>query len=480
MTTYIPTISTGLTTIESVTADNNSTDSANPFPLWNVFVGNYLALVIAVLFKQFWTAIYAKAKLIEPFVRLTEGNGVPASAVLSTFYLSSNIIPDPILAFSKRLWIVLWTSSAYFAVGFLAPVSSELLFLNTKYTGCPFPQPDNPTNPCWPPRLSIDPVLSRIVQGLLTYIAIMTLSLLLMTFRLRTGIYSDPSSIASITALVHHPDVIEDFRTLSEDASIKNINQLLGDRLYKLGEYQRQDGTCRYGLVPAVPAFQNFVRDGPPPAQKSSRSRRKFLDMFLDILFLLVLLALLGIVVAYYLDGRDDAFNRFFNSTTFGPKFVLTGVGTLIAIAWKKVERGKWKQFLRDSLTLFSCLTRFAHTFAVPPHGRITNQPPDHHPPAQVKHSIDIHLSDAFQRILPRDSHGHHRSARRCSHSLFGCGTFHVGRDLHGTARCSIRLHGDTRYHDSRLGCPFRMEASSSEFATFTGHHRRRCQLRGG
>jgi len=350
MTTYIPTTSTGLTTIETVTADNNSTNSENPFPLWTVFVGNYLALVIAVLFKQFWTAIYAKAKLIEPFVRLTKGNGVPASAVLSTFYLSSNIIPDPILAFSKRLWIVLWTSSVYFAVGFLAPLSSELLFLNTNYTGCPFPQP-NPTNPCWPPRLSINPVLSRIVQGLLTYIAIMTLSLLFMTFRLRTGIYSDPSSIASITALVHHPDVIEDFRTLSEDASIKNINQLLGDRLYKLGEYQRQDGTCRYGLVPAVPAFQNFVRDGPPPAQKSSKSRRKFLDMFFDILFLLVLLALLGIVVAYYMDGRDDAFNRFFNSKTFGPKFVLTGVGTLIAIVWKTLERGKWKQILRDSLT---------------------------------------------------------------------------------------------------------------------------------
>lgn len=344
MTTYIPTTSTGLATVATVIAGkNNSTEPENQFPLWTVFVGNYLALVIAVLLRQFWTAIYAQAKLIEPFIRLAEGRGVPASAVLSTFYLSSNIIPEPILALSKRLWIVLWTSSIYFVVGFLAPLSSELLFLNTKYSGCPFPQPNNPVNPCWPPRLSIDPVLSRIVQGLLTYIAIMTLTLMLMTFRVRTGIYSDPSSIGSIAALVHHPGVIEDFRTLSEDASIKDINQLLGDKLYQLGEYQRQDGTWRYGLVPVASTFQHYVRDGPPPTQKRSRNgRRKVLDIFFDILFLLILLALFGVVMGYYKDGKDDAFNRFFNSTKFGPKFVLTGVGTLIAINWKRLERGKW------------------------------------------------------------------------------------------------------------------------------------------
>jgi len=349
MTTYIPTTSTGLATIETViSGKSNLTGPEYQFPLWIVFVGNYLALVIVVVFRQFWTAIYAQTKLIEPFIRLAEGHGVPASAVLSTFYLSSNITPDPLLALSKRLWLVLWTSSVYLVVGFLAPLSSELLFLDTKYTNCPFPQPNNQNNPCWPPRLSIDPILSRIVQGLLTYTAIMTLSLMLMTFRVRTGIYSDPSSIGSIAALVHHPDVTEDFRMLSDDASNRDINRLLGDKLYKLDEYQRQDGIWRYGLVPAVPGtFQHYVRDGPPPVQKRSKSRRwKVLDISFDVLFLLVLLALLGIVVAYYKDGKDDPFNRFFNSATFGPRFILTGVGTLIAINWKRLERGKWKQFM--------------------------------------------------------------------------------------------------------------------------------------
>lgn len=345
ITTYIPTTSTGLATIETVVAGKeNSKGPEYQFPLWTVFVGNYLALVIVVVFKQFWTAIYAQAKLIEPFIRLAEGNGVPVSTVLSTFYLSSNLTPDPLLALSKRLWLVLWTSLAYFAVGFLAPLSSELLFLDTSYTGCPVTL-NNPVNPCWPPRLSIDPIVSRVVQGLLTFIAIMTLTFMGMSFRMRTGIYSDPSSIGSIAALVHHPEVIEDFRTLSEEVSIKDINRLLGDKLYKLGEYQRQDGIWRYGLVPAVPTFQHYVRDGPPPHQNRPRSRRwKILGLFFDFLFLLVVLALLGIVVAYYLDGRDDPFNRFFNSHTFGPKFVLTGVGTLIAINWKRLERGKWKQ----------------------------------------------------------------------------------------------------------------------------------------
>jgi hypothetical protein len=355
MTAYIPSTTIGSATIVSkLQGGKGTTPEPTPtpepeykFPLWTVFVGNYLVLVIVVVFRQFWTAIYAQTKLIEPFIRLAEGCGVPASAVLSTFYLSSNITPDPLLALSKRLWIVLWTFSIYFVVGFLAPLGSELLFLNTKYSGCPFPQPDNTNNPCWPPRLSIDPVLARIVQGLLSYIAIMTLALMLMIFRVRTGIYSDPSSIGGIAALVHHPSVIEDFRMLSEEASIKDINKLLGDKLYKLDEYQRQDGTWRYGLVPVVQTFQHYVRDG-PPAQERSRSRkrssrkRKVLDILFDISFLFVLIAVLGIIVGYFKDGGGDAFNRFFNSATFGPRFVLTGVGTIIAITWKKFERGKW------------------------------------------------------------------------------------------------------------------------------------------
>lgn len=354
--TYLPTTSVGTATVETVisTSKNNIWGSSSDhFPLWQVFVGNYLTLVVAVVFRQIWSAIYAQARVIEPFTRLMEPQGISASNVLHTFYLSSSMIPGPILALAKGRWLVLWVSLVHFAVGLLGPLGSELIFLNTRwcaYTG-------DMTNPCWPPRLSIDPLIARLIQGLLTSTSLMTLSILVMVFRMCTGVYSDPSSIASMASLIHHPEVLEDFRTFNDEASTKDVPRHLDDKRYKLDEYQRYDGVWRYGLVPVIPNVKSFVRDGPRSVYNLPKSsKRKALDTILDVVFGLVLLALLGVVAGYYKDGKADSFNNFFNSATFGPRFILTGSGTIIAINWKRLERGN-RQLVRCILLYFlTCL----------------------------------------------------------------------------------------------------------------------------
>lgn len=58
-----------------------------------------------------------------------------------------------------------------------------------------------------------------------------------------------------------------------------------------------------------------------------------------DTLFLLCILGLFGVVLAYYLDSANDAFNRFFNSDTFAPRFILTLSATVIDNHWKRIER---------------------------------------------------------------------------------------------------------------------------------------------
>jgi Protein of unknown function (DUF3433) len=338
--TYVPTTTTGLATV-ATTVVGAQAFSGSLFPMWTVFVGNYLPLVVVVIFRQFWTAIYSQVKLIEPFILLAQGRGVSAGAVLNSFYLSSNLTPDPVLALTRRHYFVLWASLIYIVVGLLGPVSSEVIFLDTNYTNCPFVAVNDKVNPCWPPRLSIDPVIGRIVEGLLSYIAVMTLTIMVMIWRNRTGIYSDPSAIASVTSLVHHPEVVQDFRMISEEASTRDVLQILGQKTYKLGEYQRSDGVWRYGIIPTVPGFTSYIGDKTAPKQPRPKSRRwRVLDFIGDALFLFALLALATVVVAYYKDGRDDGFNRFFNSRTFGPRFVLTGTGTLIALNWKRLERG--------------------------------------------------------------------------------------------------------------------------------------------
>jgi len=39
------------------------------------------------------------------------------------------------------------------------------------------------------------------------------------------------------------------------------------------------------------------------------------------------------------MDGSNSGFNRFFNSNTFGPRFFMSSLGSLIAMYWKGIER---------------------------------------------------------------------------------------------------------------------------------------------
>jgi hypothetical protein len=345
-TTLVSSTSVGMAAVQ--TGNNNKGSNQNVYRAWQTFIPSYFALILAVLYRQYWTAICSQTKLIEPFILLAQPNRATSFNALTTFYLSSSLLPDPFLAFIRHHWFILWTSLVYFAVGFLGPLSSELMFLDTNYPNCPH-QTGNSVNPCWPPLLSIDPGVARPIQGLLIYVAIMTLTIMILIFRVSTGTYSDPSSIASIASLIHHPNVIDDFRSFHAEATTSEILQYLGDKKYKLDEYLRPDGVWRYGIVPAVPTLHTFIAKKPLIVQRPRRRKWNILSALSDLLFMILLIALLGVVAAYYKDGKSDGFNKFINSRTFGPRFLLTGTGTLIAINWKRLERGKLILFIFKS-----------------------------------------------------------------------------------------------------------------------------------
>lgn len=310
------------------------------WPLWKIFIGGYFPVFLAVMFKLFWTSIYAKIKLIEPFMRMARLEGATASDTLHTYYLSSYLMPDAIFSMMKGHWLIFWSALVYLAVGLLAPLASEVLFLDTNWN-CPAPQYDelNRNNPCWPPKLSVDPRMIRFLQALLVFVAIMTINLMVMVIRTPTGLYSDPSSIGAIASLTHHPEVLDDFRRLGDEVLLKDVRRQLGTRKYKLDDYQRGDGTWRYGFVPVSPAstISYDWNEGKGPDSKklkrtktfSEGSRRQAIwDAVSDGSFTLLLLATMGILIGYFKDSGDTAFNRFFNSNSFGPRFVMASIST--------------------------------------------------------------------------------------------------------------------------------------------------------
>ncbi|KAE9364165.1 hypothetical protein N431DRAFT_563555 [Stipitochalara longipes BDJ] len=337
----VATTSNGAYINSSQTSPANSkheNDTSIPsWPLWKVFIGGYLPVLLAILFKVFWTSIYANVKLIEPFIQLSRPTGASAKDTFWSFYLSSNITPDPIVSLFKGRWLMFWTSTVYLVVGFLPPLASESLFRDTRYN-CANPDPNQPNNPCWP-RFSVDLTVVHLLQGLLSFVAIMTLTIMYLVLRSPTGISSDPSSIAFVASLIHHPDVLYDFRRTSGQATDKQTLSTLGKKNYQLGDYLGSDGVTRYGIIPGNPP--SLLEDNIEMTHTSNEKKAgtATLKRFLDFGFVLFILGLLGVVLAYYKDGANDGFNRFFNSNTFGPRFFMSAMGSIVAMNLKRLER---------------------------------------------------------------------------------------------------------------------------------------------
>jgi hypothetical protein len=223
------------------------------------------------------------------------------------------------LAFFKGQWLIFWTSFVYLVVGLLAPLASEALFLDIHY-GCG-------TDTCWPPKLSADGVVLRLLQGLLSFIAIMALAIMIMMHGSTTGLYSNPSSIASIASLLHHPEVLDDFRNLDDSISSKNLKKQLRNKRYQMGIYREPEEVYRYGIIPASqtssPGWTRIPLNQLTRSTKPETKRTHHISTVLDIGFVVSILGLLGVTVAYFLDGSSSGFNRFFNSNAFRPRFFM-------------------------------------------------------------------------------------------------------------------------------------------------------------
>jgi hypothetical protein len=314
------------TLVEDSTSSSTCSNSGDTvilsWPLWKVFVGGYLPVFLAILFKVFWTSIYANVKLIEPFIQLSRPGGASAKDAFSTCYLSNNLTPVPVIALFNGRWLMFWTSIVYLIVGFLPPLASESLFRDTNYN-CSNPNPAQSQNPCWP-RLSMDPTIIRLLQGLLSFVAIITLTIMYMVFRSSTGITSDPSSIAFVACLIHHPDVLANFRRITDQESDEDIKSLFAKKFYQLRTYLGSDGVERYGIVPCSPAHLLEDSIGTTHAPEENKARKtKTSKNFLDISFVIFILGILGVIISYFKDGANDSFNRFFNSNSFGPRFFM-------------------------------------------------------------------------------------------------------------------------------------------------------------
>ena len=308
-----------------------------------VFMAGYLPVIMATLLQLIWAAIYANVKIIYPFIRLAQKDGALARDTLFAFYFSSNCSAKSWLSLVKDHGLMTITSTTYLLVLCINPLASELLFLDMDYD-CPVPDLSRPDQLCWPPLIFSNPTVLRVLQALLSIIALLTLWVLVELWNINTGIQENPTKLSTVAALFRHQDVLLDFRESDPNASTKSLRKSIGRMKYRLSYYNGTDDSPGYGVVP-------MRTDDAPLAEKedscsaSDKTDTKKWDFFLDVAFLLLLLSILGVVIAYYFDISNSAFNSFFNSDSFGPRFVMTVLGSVVASNWSRLERCKFGLF---------------------------------------------------------------------------------------------------------------------------------------
>ncbi|KAK4565485.1 hypothetical protein LTR86_004102 [Recurvomyces mirabilis] len=303
-----------------------------------VFLGTYLAVILAVGYRMIWTVIYNNLSLIEPFRQLSEAHGALAEQALFSFYHSQSSLLGPSAALLKRRWTMALAAVTYLLVSLLPALGSEAIYVDTNW-GCQYPTPG--MNPC-SARMTGNVAVLRALQGLLAFAALALLLIMMALLRSKTGLPANPNSIATVGTLSRNPDFLNDITILACNASTRDMRESLQGRRYKLDFYKSGPAELAYGIVPVAASDVNGVY----PARKRAYNSIGFASKShryraMDFVSLLVALGAFAVVLAYYLDATDDPFNRFFSSNGFGPRFILTGAATVLATIWKSVEQSE-------------------------------------------------------------------------------------------------------------------------------------------
>ena len=321
-------------------------------------LGAFIPTFLAVLFSIPWHLLASSIKEMEPFYQLQQPAGVAAENSIALDYRTSINIVATFNAIRKGHFLVWGSGLVSLMVLVVAPLSSETVFIGfegrcTATSG---------RDAC-SPSLSVNPVAARILQGMLAFIAILTLALAIAILRRRSGVYANPLSIAGLSTLFQNQHAVESFRRLNPycTSSMMIRANLQGYR-YRIDSYLDDDGANSYGLVIShrqpdvvqtdfptsfhkgkkyVKVAVNAVEeDGRPERQRTISSF--FVHPAAIVAFALFVAGLEILVIYYQKTGGDTGFERFMDSQSFGVSFLFTAVGVLVKMYWCLLDDGKF------------------------------------------------------------------------------------------------------------------------------------------
>lgn len=325
-------------------------------------IGAFVPTILAVVYSIPWHLLASAIQEIEPFYQLQRPEGVTAQDSIALDYRASINVIATLSAITKGHFLVWWSGLISLLVLVLAPIASQTVFISfvgscTATSG----------RQACSPELSVFPVAARVLQGILAFIAVLTIALAAAIKRGKSGLYANPLSIAGLATLFQNDHVVESFRRLNPYCpSSKTIRASLQGHRFRMTSYVDNNGSSSYGLVmcyedPATVQtnYQTSFLGGKKYASVAVdavdehiplRRQRTVSDFFIHpgaiVAFALFVAGLQALIIYYNNTGDDTAFERFMDSQSFGVGFLFTALGVMLKLYWCLLDDGKNTYFM--------------------------------------------------------------------------------------------------------------------------------------
>ncbi|KAG8532311.1 uncharacterized protein KY384_003952 [Bacidia gigantensis] len=322
-------------------------------------LGGFLPIIVAVIFTAPWHILASAIKEIEPFYQLHKPDGALAEKSLGLTYRASITAVSTISAIKNKHYFVWWSGLLSSIALILAPMSSETIFI--AFLGTASCNPMKSRDNCVP-QLSVFPPAARVVQGVLAFMAILTLGLIIGLARARSGIYTNPLSIAALTSLFQDQRAIEDFRRIRAyyPPTPKELCEALRSKSYRIGPYYDLDGNERYGLHSTDDSAPNDPTSSFLPHskhhtsvsihkvdddfQRPTKRRRQLIHIWTHSatvgIFSAFVIGLLALMIYYNRFPNPSSFEHFMESGSFGVNFLFTAVAVILKMYWTLLDDG--------------------------------------------------------------------------------------------------------------------------------------------
>jgi hypothetical protein len=368
----------------------------------------FLPLIVSVLYTIPWQILDTTIREMEPFYQLNQEGGSLGKNSLCLDYSTSWLIAVPFQSIRRGHFIPFWSSLISISVLVVAPISSEAFFVSV--TGNCEANAKGACHASW----GIYPALARAIEGILGFICVLLVALIFFTHRRKSGLYSEPLSLAGLGVLLSKSPLLKVIRQVDSMITNEELKQVMAAKRFKLAEFVAEDNIPCLGIVPMdvepeagfAPSEHMTEKKGvynsvqtlddpgyndqeqPSPTRGTIKwhrgiSLRKNVKQKMMYLGALLIIAGLLTLITYYhwtgpdpTTGKSTGFETFMDSQGFGVRFMMTILGVGIKLLWNSLDTGTYLLFPHSP----------THTLTYIP--RSSKRPTLHHPPKRLRPAL--------------------------------------------------------------------------------------------